>query len=307
MGGAQTLDNHNVIRRLYRHPHLFGMALMAPAVLVIFGLHSFTTGRIYFYIVAYLYPQQTEAIEPICKSIEFDLIYIVAFISFSLALPSALACRIGLSVLQELHQLGGTSSFSRRFAIHFGRSIQFIFVFIALHAFVMPLLLRIPLGQPLWVEHNFDRNVVFLSFLVVLIAVPLQLVLALAFSEGAAASTYPISPILQPRRSFPLLIGTPLAGIAFWLLSSIAVLSLFEAAAFIFGPVSTPGLGSIAILSAVTVLGFTLAVLVARLLGIWRCSVRALIVITLMTIVSQFSSSLAFPIDWFKVCTIWTD
>lgn len=87
-----------MIQRLYRHPHLFGMVLMVPAVLVIFGLHSYTTGM---YLLHYLY---FRARDPICKSIEFDLIYIVAFISFFLAFPLALAYRIGVSVLQELHE-----------------------------------------------------------------------------------------------------------------------------------------------------------------------------------------------------------
>lgn len=274
---------------------------MVPAVLVIFGLHSYTTGM---YLLHYLY---FRARDPICKSIEFDLIYIVAFISFFLAFPLALASRIGVSVLQELHEQEKLPFFSDRFAAHFRGSIKFIFVFLGLHSFVMPLLLRIPLGQPLWVEHNFARNVLFLSIIVVLIGVPLQLVQALAFSMRSKPLTYSISLLQIPRRSFPLLIGIPLGAIAFWLISSFLALSVFESATYIFGNVSTPGIESTMTLCSVLVLGFALAVRAAGRLGIWRCSLRALMVIILATIASQLSHSLAFPINWFEVCVIWTD
>jgi len=280
---------------------------MAPAVLVIFGLSSYTTGRIYSYIQSYLSSQHATEIDPICKSIEFDLIYIVAFISFFLAFPLALASRIGVSVLQKLHDQEKLPRFFDRFAAHFGGSIKFIFVFIGLHAVVMPLLLYVPLGRPLWVEHNFARNVVFLSILLVLIAVPLQLIQALAFSMRLKQLTYPIPLMQLPQRSFPLLIGIPLGAIAFWLISSVFVLCVFEAATSLGGRMFTPGVESTVTLCSVLVFGFTLAVLAAQRIGIWRYSLQALIVIVFVTIASQLSHSLAFPINWSEVCEIWTD
>lgn len=280
---------------------------MAPAVLVIFGLHSYTTGRIYFYSQSYLYPQGAMEIEPICKSVEFDLIYIVAFISFFLAYPLALASRIGVAVLKKLHEQEKIPSFSDRFTAHFGGSIKFIVIFLGIHAFVIPLLLLIPFGHQLWIEHNFARNVGILSIFVVLIAVPLQLIQALAFSMRLKPLTYPIPLIQLPRRSFPLLIGIPLGAIAFWLISSVLVLSVFEAATYLFGNVSTPGLESTMTLCSVLVLGFALAVLAARRIGSWRCSLRSLMAIIFVAIASQLSHSLAFPINWFEVCDIGTD
>ena len=296
-----------MIQRLYRHPQLFGMALMAPAVLVIFVLHLFTAGRLHFYLDSYIYLSYPELVGSVCRSVELDLIYSAAYISFFLVVPLALASRLGLAVLEKLHQSGESYTFANRVGTQFRGSMRFVVVFIVVHATSMPLLLCIPLGRPLWVEHNFARNVVFVSVVFALIAVPLQIIQACAFSAEAAARHYPLPPTHQPRRSFPLLVGTPLAGIAFWLMSALFVLSLFSAVYVVFGKVSYTGFGGISTLCALLLLSSLLAATTGQLLGIWRCSLRAFLVIIFVTVLSQFSSSLAFPIDWREACTVWTD
>jgi hypothetical protein len=73
------------------------MALMAPAMLLIVVMHSWTTGRLPLYFL----PTEGEIFKPICASLEYDLLYSAAFISFFLVMLLALAARIGEAVARD--------------------------------------------------------------------------------------------------------------------------------------------------------------------------------------------------------------
>ena len=65
---------------LLRDPRLYGMALMAPAILIIVVMHPLTTGRIPLYLSGYFLPTEGALFTPICMSLDYDLLYIAAFI-----------------------------------------------------------------------------------------------------------------------------------------------------------------------------------------------------------------------------------
>jgi hypothetical protein len=279
-------------------------------VLTIFALHSFTTGRIPHYLDRYLYRNPTETIKPVCVSAEYDLLYLTAFISFFLVMPCVLASRVGHSISNEMDDKAGAPSRPKEPVALFRGATILVLVFIVIHSIVMPLLVRFPFSEPLWVEHNFARNVVFLSLIVGIVALPLQLLcghrLDMAVSKygDAASSTHPLSP---PRRSLLLLLGTPVSSIAFWLISSTFVLIAWIAATWLAGSVYSPGPIAVTLITSVIALGLTLATIVGQRLQIWRSPLRAIILIAVVSFALHLSEPQTFPIDWFETCAIWTD
>ena len=299
-------------RPLFRDPRLYGMALMAPATLLIVVMHSFTTGRVTHYFAGYLFKEGGGIFTPQCASLEYDLLYSAAFISFFFVVPLALAAQIGDSIVRDLRTRPDHLSSSVRFASKARGSIIFLLAFILIHAVLLPLLLHVPLGRLLWVEHNMARNVVLFSPILLVLGSLAQLVYCVMFrpriltdSEGPFLLR---SSTLSPaRRAFQLLIGTPLGGIAFWLVSAICIVVLFKASVVIFGAILSSERAIIFTVATVMTLSLTFATFVGIRLRIWRSPVRALIVIVLVTLASQLSQAFAFPIDWFEVCRIWTD
>lgn len=299
-----------MIKSLLRRPEVHDAAPLAPTVLTILALHSFTTGRIPHYLDRYLYRNPTETIKSVCISFEYDLLYLTAFISFFLVMPFVLASRVGHSISNKTHDKAGATLLPKEPVDLFRGATILVLVFIVTHSIVMPLLVRLPLGKPLWVEHNFARNVVFLPLILAIVALPLQLLsghgLDMAVSKygDAASSTQPLSPA---RRSLLLLLGTPVSSIAFWLISSTFVLIAWIAATWLAGSVYSPGPIAVTLITSVLALGLTLATIVGQRLQIWRSPVRAIILIAVVSFTLHLSAPQTFPIDWFETCAIWTD
>lgn len=297
---------------LLRDPRLYGMALMAPATILIVVMHSLTTGRVFLYFSGYFLPTGGALFTSICASVEYDLLYTGAFISFFLVMPLALAARIGELIAGNLSKGSDSRSSSVRFVSKVQGSMVFLLAFILIHAIILPLLLRFPLGRLLWVEHNIARNVAILSPILFVVGSLVQLIHCFIFRARIVTDSEDPSPISAPslspaRRAFLLLIGAPLGGIAFWLMSAVCSVILCKACGVIFGGLSLADPTVIIGLVTVMFLSFMLATLVGLRLGIWRRPVRALLVISLVTLASQLFQPFAFPIDWFEVCTIWTD
>jgi hypothetical protein len=306
-----------MIRSLFQAPHTRATASLAPPAVFIFFLHSFTTGRIPRYLDHYLNGSRTDFIKPICVSLEYDALYLTAFVSFFLVLPFALASRIGNSILRKQVESRGTDSSPSQSFEQFQGAVTLILAFIVIHSFLLPLLLYFPFGEPLWVEHNFARNAVFLSFILLVVglvvfiaALPLQLLGGDKTNTAHPKHDEPVAS-LPPRSpthdALFLFFGTPLSCIAFWLISSICVLLSFRAITFFSGNIHSPGLAAVILIASVISLGITLATIVGQRLQIWQSPLRAIILIAVVSFALHLSAPQTFPIDWFETCAIWTD
>lgn len=294
-------------RSLFRDLHALVTAPLTPAALFIFFLHALTTGRFPQYLYRYLYQSAAGSIDPVCVSIEYDAVYLTAFISFFLVLPCALASRIDHSISHDLVGGRSTASSPSQSVTQFRKAAILLLVFIVIHSLLLPSLLYFPLGRPLWVEHNFARNAVFFSIILLLVCAFLFVVAFLLQLLRGDESTPSNPPRSHSRATIVLLFGTPLSSIAFWLTSSIFVSILSRASTWLAGSVYSPGPAAVTLITSVIALGITLATIVGQRLQIWRSPLRAIILIAVVSFTLHLSAPQTFPIDWFETCAIWTD